>query len=534
LTPIAQAQTIEEFSFEDIKMFIEQQYNPNVDKLPGFIRNFFGNERMNVYIDGIVIGLVSKDGRIIEVKEGEISNPTVKVFVKKSTAGSIMHSDDPVTAFQIALKYGEIRVEGVGTVNWVKYSVGNAIIRIAGGLGILESPYDVRPRETKEIVYNGEKATLRLEGNNRVIDFPHKDKLIFIDKYGNPVGYSTKNIQKLKHGLPPSAGIYKVSPEELKEDQVKFDYETKELKIKIDGKEIDFQFSDMFITKERIDDLLLKLFLLEVALKGKWPKKIAEKKNQELKKALGKRAALLVGMRLAAKPVGKLAEKAAQKGGAGKVIVKLLHWTKKRLERPPNPIVMTISLVLIPSEIHGPQCYPIGEFCKVMDIDHRINRIIIREILVTAHYEGRYQKTWVEKSYSPNESIDISNLAKSVAKKYEGESVKPDYLSIYVSYDGEVEYERTKYIYCCLKGYEVSNVRVEKDKFMMIYPRVGSGEYTFSDSRPSQDIESWVTLEFEKIINRAESELEEWAQRDKSINFRRYNYWECLPQCSRW
>jgi len=213
LTPIAQAQTIEEFSFEDIKMFIEEQYNPNVDKLPSFIKNFFGNERMNVYIDGIVVGLVSKDGRIIEVKEGEISNPTVKVFVKESTAGSIMHSDDPVTAFQIALKYGEIRVEGVRVVNWVKYSMANVITRIVSNIGILKSPYDVKQGEEKEIIYKGEIGILKLNSKGiRFVEFPGRKKVIIIDKYGGFVGLSSRNVQELIRlnptGLTKNAGIY--------------------------------------------------------------------------------------------------------------------------------------------------------------------------------------------------------------------------------------------------------------------------------------------------------------------------------------
>ena len=216
LTPIAQAQTIEEFSFEDIKTFIEQQYNPNVDKLPVFIRNFFGNERMNVYIDGIVAGLVSKDGRIIEVKEGEISNPTVKVFVKKSTAGSIMHSDDPATAFQIALKYGEIRVEGVGVINWVKYSMANAFGRIA--TKFTKPPYDVRRGEEKKVIYHGREAILK--GSHLGYRTIYQEGVVFvINSYGLKVGYTTPEIQKLIETNPEELSPYTgITPYDFSEE----------------------------------------------------------------------------------------------------------------------------------------------------------------------------------------------------------------------------------------------------------------------------------------------------------------------------
>jgi len=78
--------------FKEIKKFIEEEYNPAIEKgeMPDWIIGIFGNERIILYIekeDGstLAMGLISKDGRITEIKEGEISNPTVKVFVKEST-----------------------------------------------------------------------------------------------------------------------------------------------------------------------------------------------------------------------------------------------------------------------------------------------------------------------------------------------------------------------------------------------------------------------------------------------------------------
>ena len=204
-----------EVNFEEIKKFIEEEYNPAIEKgeIPDWIIGILGYERIILYIekeDGstLVMGLISKDGRITEIKEGEISNPTVRVFVKESTIRSIMHSDDPVTAFQIALKYGEIRVEGVGTVNWIKYSMTSVLGRIVARF--TEPPYDVGKGEEKEVIYHGKEAILKRSplGYRTIYQ---EGAAFVINSYGLKVGYTTPEIQKLIEANPeelsPYAGI---------------------------------------------------------------------------------------------------------------------------------------------------------------------------------------------------------------------------------------------------------------------------------------------------------------------------------------
>lgn len=96
-------------------------------------------------------------------------------------------------------------------------SVGVNIYRI-----FKPSPFDVKQGERKEIMYRGEKATLKLNPKNlRIVGFPDKEEVIVVDKYGGEIGYSTKNIQKLvSRELSPSAGIYagmaEVTPSQYK------------------------------------------------------------------------------------------------------------------------------------------------------------------------------------------------------------------------------------------------------------------------------------------------------------------------------
>ena len=111
-------------------------YNQNVDKIPGFIRTIFGNERIEAHInDGKeeVIGIVTKDAIVIEFKEGGIENPTLKVYTDKETIYKVIKQKNPDSAIQVALKAldeGKIRYEAVGVVTQIKTTIFTILIKI--------------------------------------------------------------------------------------------------------------------------------------------------------------------------------------------------------------------------------------------------------------------------------------------------------------------------------------------------------------------------------------------------------------------
>lgn len=96
-------------------------YNQNIEKVPGIIKALFGNERLNIHINSMIIGVVTKDARIEEMKEGEIENPTMNVYVSKKVISDILKSDDPVSALLTALEKGDIKYEGVSIESRVKF-----------------------------------------------------------------------------------------------------------------------------------------------------------------------------------------------------------------------------------------------------------------------------------------------------------------------------------------------------------------------------------------------------------------------------
>lgn len=116
---------------------LKDVYNENVDKVPGVLKSLFGNERMNVYIeyqegDDLILGVVTKNGKVVELKKGEISEPTMKVTLKASLIKSVFASQDPAKEFLDAFNRGEIAYEAYSTTKKIKLFFVKIIAKLLG------------------------------------------------------------------------------------------------------------------------------------------------------------------------------------------------------------------------------------------------------------------------------------------------------------------------------------------------------------------------------------------------------------------
>lgn len=94
-------------------------YNDNLDKVPGFAKNIFGNERIDVYIDGEkFVGLVGQNGTIAEYKKSGVEKPTMKIYTTSETIGHLLENEKTLLD---ALKDKSIQYEGVGFVKKIKF-----------------------------------------------------------------------------------------------------------------------------------------------------------------------------------------------------------------------------------------------------------------------------------------------------------------------------------------------------------------------------------------------------------------------------
>jgi hypothetical protein len=112
----------------------KNSYNQQVDSVPRIIITLFGNERINVYLTGCSsdceIGLVTSDGRAVELRKGEISDPTMRVWMEESLLERILDSHDARGDFITALNNGDIKVEGVGILKKIKLTLVKLVARI--------------------------------------------------------------------------------------------------------------------------------------------------------------------------------------------------------------------------------------------------------------------------------------------------------------------------------------------------------------------------------------------------------------------
>ena len=94
-------------------------YNDNLNKAPSFVKNTFGNERINVYIDGQnFVGLVGQNGKITEYKKGGIDKPTMKLYTTSDTIGHLVNNEKSLLD---VVKDKSIQYEGVGFAKKVKF-----------------------------------------------------------------------------------------------------------------------------------------------------------------------------------------------------------------------------------------------------------------------------------------------------------------------------------------------------------------------------------------------------------------------------
>ncbi len=111
----------------DLEKLVEA-YNQNLEKVPGFVKNIFGNERINLYIDGeIFVGLSGKKGEIVEYEKGGIIKPTMNIYTTGDTIDKLI---DGNTTLLDAVKDKSINYEGVGFFGKIKFGV----IKIFQGL----------------------------------------------------------------------------------------------------------------------------------------------------------------------------------------------------------------------------------------------------------------------------------------------------------------------------------------------------------------------------------------------------------------
>ena len=99
---ITGAQNVDFSDPDSLFQFIDKgsaEINKYNDQVPSFLKSLFGNERIigTIYLssgDALIVGAVTKDGKVIQFQRGEIDNPTLKVYTDESVIRKLMSSKD--------------------------------------------------------------------------------------------------------------------------------------------------------------------------------------------------------------------------------------------------------------------------------------------------------------------------------------------------------------------------------------------------------------------------------------------------------
>jgi|TARA_B100002003_G_scaffold242839_1_gene266384 alpha-galactosidase len=109
----------------------------NTIAMPGFVVGLFGNERINLQVtrhdfSEALIGIVTEDGKVLEIDDRTLENPTLIVTTTEQTMEDIFEASDPFNALSEALSSGDLSYKAVTFGNKLKLGFGRVIITVVG------------------------------------------------------------------------------------------------------------------------------------------------------------------------------------------------------------------------------------------------------------------------------------------------------------------------------------------------------------------------------------------------------------------
>lgn len=121
-TDAVEIPSLDNLSAEDIEQYetvIREFYSMAIQQYGDLLGGFIGNERMNIYIEGLdsPVYAVTENNELKDMGAGELDDHTMNVYSDIGTLAEIAMGE---TAPLDALKDGRIRFEGVGFMSALK------------------------------------------------------------------------------------------------------------------------------------------------------------------------------------------------------------------------------------------------------------------------------------------------------------------------------------------------------------------------------------------------------------------------------
>ncbi|MCX8197172.1 MAG: hypothetical protein N3G80_02560 [Candidatus Micrarchaeota archaeon] len=116
------------------EVWVEQDmilyYQSNIaPKIPKSAKMIIGDEKINAYVKGYVIGIETKRGELFNLQLREIENPTITVWISNNAYEQIKKRKMGVLE---AIDKGEIRIEGKNLLSSLKIETAKRIYAVSG------------------------------------------------------------------------------------------------------------------------------------------------------------------------------------------------------------------------------------------------------------------------------------------------------------------------------------------------------------------------------------------------------------------
>lgn len=113
-----------------------EEYNKNIEHVPGFVKSIFGHERINLEV-GLEnsskreFGVVTEKGIVISVEKEYLEDATLKVKINDTVINKIIQAEDQVKELQDALDKKEIEYKAVRLKTKAKTFLARVALKIS-------------------------------------------------------------------------------------------------------------------------------------------------------------------------------------------------------------------------------------------------------------------------------------------------------------------------------------------------------------------------------------------------------------------
>lgn len=114
-------------------------------EIPPPLQTLFASEKINIYLtenttSTITISIQTQEGKISQIQQTQLSDPSLNIFTDLQTVTSILQSNNPQKELKDAYNTGKITYKAIGLKNKIKFSISFFIARLAGSFDSEEQP----------------------------------------------------------------------------------------------------------------------------------------------------------------------------------------------------------------------------------------------------------------------------------------------------------------------------------------------------------------------------------------------------------